>query len=443
MPLTPRLSQAEAPTYSIDNSSVTGTSGLRCKEQPERPSASRRLFFNLLDQCVTDSRIHFRVGDLDYFVGEKFDQPRAGEQCRVVIRVHRERFFSRVLSYNNLGLGEAYMDGDFDLEEGTLHEFLTILLRNRLGERIRQRPRLALRVLGIRLANAIRGGSQNIAAHYDLGDDLFETFLDSNLVYSCGYAQTTSDDLEQLQFNKLDRICQKLRLEPGQRLLDIGCGYGGLLIHAAKHYGARGFGITNSRAHMERARSNVARAGLSDQVRIELQAFQSLETDLPSSEARFDRVVSVGMLEHVARSQYKRYFRIIAEVLQPRGMGLVHCIGCNSFRNEHDPFIQKHIFPSSGQPRLSEMALFLERSGLAILDVENIVRHYAYTVLHWLQRFRENQHVLDPVKYDVSFRRMWEYYLHCGIAAAFASDSAVYQVLFTRDYAAPIPLRRV
>jgi cyclopropane-fatty-acyl-phospholipid synthase len=411
------------------------------RDRGERSSASQRLFLSLLDQCVTDAQILFRIGEREYRAGRPLDAQDG--KSRVVLRINRERFFSRVLAYRNLGLGEAYMDGDFEVEEGSLHEFITILLRNRLGEKIRQHPGLALRVLGIQLANALRGGSQNIAAHYDLGDELFETFLDSSMVYSCGYAQTPADSLEQMQFHKLDRICRKLRLEPGQRLLDIGCGYGGLLIHAARHYGVRGMGITNSRAHMERARSNVAAAGLSDQVQVELKAFQSLQADFPASEARFDRVVSVGMLEHVPRAKYKLYFRTIAGMLQPDGVGLVHCIGCNTFRNEHDPFIQKHIFPSSGQPRLSEMAGFLERSGLAILDVENIVRHYGYTVLHWLERFRENRHALDPAKYDQTFCRMWEYYFSCGIAAAFASDAAVYQVLFTKDYTAPVPLQRV
>jgi cyclopropane-fatty-acyl-phospholipid synthase len=441
VPVTTKVSQAEVPSYTLATSSITKASPLNTQEMLEWASAARGVFFKLLDECITDSRIHFRIGALNYRVGAKLNVGPDATQSEVVIRVHRERFFSRVLSYNNLGLGEAYMDGDFEVEQGELHEFLTTLLRNRLGERIRQRPRLALRVLGIRLANAFRGGNQNIAAHYDLGDDLFEKFLDSNLVYSCGYAENTSDDLEQLQFNKLDRICRKMRLAPGQSLLDIGCGYGGLLIHAAKHYGAQGFGITNSRAHMERARANVARHGLTGQIRIEQREFQHLESH--SSQAQFDRVVSVGMLEHVPRAKYKQYFRTIASMLQPRGMGLVHCIGCNSHHNEHDPFIQKHIFPGSNQPRLSEMALHLEKSGLPILDVENIVRHYGYTVLHWLRHFRANQQTLDPVKYGGAFRKMWEYYLHCGIAAAFASDSAVYQVLFTKDYTAPIPLQRV
>lgn len=149
------------------------------------------------------------------------------------------------------------------------------------------------------------------------------------------------------------------------------------------------------------------------------------------------------MLEHVPRREYGRYFRVIASAFTPRGIGLVHAIGYHAPRNAHDPFIQKHIFPASGQPKLSEIARHLERNRLAILGVENIVRHYGYTAMRWLERFRQNQDRLDPVKYDLRFRRMWEYYLSCGIAAAFVSDAAVYQVLFTNDPMLEIPLARV
>jgi len=149
------------------------------------------------------------------------------------------------------------------------------------------------------------------------------------------------------------------------------------------------------------------------------------------------------MMEHLPRKEYSRYFERIASVLTPRGMGLVHCVGCNAATNTHDPFIQKYIFPGSGQPKLSEMAAECERHGLAIRDVENMIRHYRPTAQGWLDRFTANRHTLDPVRYDERFHRLWEYYLHCCIAAADYSDAALYQVLFQRDYAAPMSLHRV
>jgi len=151
----------------------------------------------------------------------------------------------------------------------------------------------------------------------------------------------------------------------------------------------------------------------------------------------------VGMLEHLKPKEYDAYFGLIARSLTEEGRGLVHAIGCNAPKLEHDPFIQKYIFPGSGQPRLSEMALQLEKHRLPILDVENMARHYAYTAQHWLENFRRSRHQLDPVKYDERFCRMWEYYLCCGIAAAWTSDSALYQVLFCKDPAAPITLHRI
>jgi cyclopropane-fatty-acyl-phospholipid synthase len=181
---------------------------------------------------------------------------------------------------------------------------------------------------------------------------------------------------------------------------------------------------------------NAERAGVADRVEIRLGDFSAIA-------GTFDRLVSVGMLEHVPRRLHGRYFECIARCLGPGGVGLVHAIGCNAPHNDHDPFIQTYIFPGSNQPRLSEIAAGLERNRLLILDVENIVRHYGYTVSRWLECFRQNAAYLDPVKYDARFKRMWEYYLSCGIAASAVSDAAVYQVLFTNDPTIDLPLARV
>ena len=304
-------------------------------------------FFTLLDRCVEDAVSRISPGRGVVISGRRDLAPA------VVVAIEDERVFQRTLGLGNLGLGEAYMDGDFHLEQGTLAEFLAILLRNRLDHRLRAHPRLAFRVLALRLGNRIRGLQTNVRHHYDQGDDLFEAFLDRTMTYSCGYARTPEDSVEQLQQNKFERICRKLRLAPGQQLLDIGCGFGGLLIHAARTHGVRAVGITNSRVHWARGRVEVEREGLANQVDIRLGDFASLH-------GRFDRIVSVGMLEHVPRRLYRHYFRSIARYLAPGGLGLVHTIGCNAARNEHDPFTQAYIFPGSNQPRLSEMTKHLE-----------------------------------------------------------------------------------
>jgi cyclopropane-fatty-acyl-phospholipid synthase len=395
---------------------------------------SQTHFLKILDDFIQDALVRFFIGDDQIAVGKKTGF-RSGH-FDVTLRVKDMRFFHRVLSAGNLGMGEAYMDGDFEIEEGSLHDFLTILLRNHLDQKIKSRPLTALRILFLRLGNAFRGKEGNVRRHYDIGDDLFEAFLDSTLTYSCGYVMDPEDDLDKLQFNKNERICQKLRLQKGERLLDIGSGYGGFLIHAAKQYGVQGTGITISLNHYQRGNQIIAQQGLSDRLRIELRDFTQISGE-------FDKIASVGMMEHIPRHQYGLYFRNIARALSSRGMGLVHAVGANAAKNVHDPFIQKYIFPGSGQPRLSEIAEQLEIHHLAILDVENLARHYAYTARRWLERFQQNKASLDRSKYDDSFLRMWEYFLCCCIAAATASDSALYQVVFTKDYTAELPLHRI
>ena len=394
------------------------------------PSRARRVFLDALSEHLAGARIVFRTEDGRHEVGR-------GEDVTAVVRVHRERFFERALAQGNLGLGEAFMDGDWEVEQGTLEGLLEALLRARLDKKLAGNPGVALKVLALQLLNGLRGRQwAHVQRHYDVGDDLFELFLDRSLVYSCAYLVKEDDSIETMQVQKLDRICRKLDLRPGERLLDIGCGFGGLLIHAASRFGVAGVGITTSARHAAKGMERVRAAGLDGRVTLELRDHRTVE-------GRFDKVVSVGMMEHLPRGEYARYFERIAAVLAPEGRGLVHTIGCNAERNRHDPFIQKYVFPGSGQPKLSEMAAECERHGLAILDVENMVRHYAHTARRWLDRFRERAHLLDPKRYDASFRRMWEYYLCCCIAGARASDGALYQVLFARDYAAEMPLHRV
>jgi len=395
---------------------------------------SQELFLEILDHGVTDARIRFEVNGRDFVVGRSPEGN--GRDPEVTVRVANPRVFNRTLAAGSLGLGESFMAGDYTVDDGALGRFLEILLRNRLDKKIKKHPWTAIRIGLLRLADVLRGKAHNVQRHYDLGDDLFEAFLDSTLTYSCGYATDPGDDLETLQRNKLERICRKLRLRPGDRLLDIGCGFGGLLIHAAKHHGVTATGVTLSRRHCARGQAIAAREGLADRVRIEYADFNDVTPE-------YDRVVSVGMMEHVPRREYDRYFGKMAEVLTPDGLGLVHVIGANAARNEHDPFCQRYIFPASNQPRLSEMADRLERKGLAILDVENMIRHYGFTLARWLERFRAHRAQLDPERYDEVFQRMWEFYLSSAMAAAHASDAALYQVLFAKDYAAPMPLHRV
>jgi cyclopropane-fatty-acyl-phospholipid synthase len=389
---------------------------------------ARETLLKLLDENVVDCRIRFLVEGREYIAGG--GQNVSG--CSV--HVHNSGFFSRVLAYGNLGMGEAFIDRDFEIIGGSLAEFLTILLRNRLDQKLKHNPSL-LKMLIIRTASALRGRGRQVCRYHDAGNDLFEAFLDSTLTFSAGYAVREGDDLEQLQKNKLDRVCRKLQLGADDRLLDIGCGCGSLLIFAAQNYGASGVGITLSPEQCERGQREIAARGIADRVRI-------LICDYRAVDGSYTKVSSIGMMAHLPRSHYERYFRTLARVLKPGGLGMIHTLGCNSARHHHDAFLQRYVFPGSSQPQLSEIASRLGENGLLVLDVENNVRHAKYTFLRWLANFQKNAPTL-LVNYGDKYLRAWEYYLTCGAAAAVASDSALYQVLFTNDRAADVPLSRV
>ena len=383
----------------------------------------------IMHRALSGTTLRLTLRDVSYDVGA------VGEPEYEII-VHDASFFDRVLTHGNLGFGEAWMDRHIEMSRGTLHGLLTQLLAGGVDRVLQKNPRLLLAVAALRVAAIIRGRTRNVRRHYDLGDDCFESFLDETMTYSCGFAQSSEDSLQLLQENKLHRICRKLRLSEGDRLLDVGCGFGGLLLFAAEHYGVQGCGVTNSTRHHAQAVKRAAAAGLSAQLEFVLGDFSEVGGE-------FDKVASIGMLEHVPRRAYPQYFGFIADRLHSRGLGLIHCIGANCEANKHDPFIQKYVFPGANQPRLSEITSHLERLRLPILDVENMIRHYGVTASRWLERFRMNSHMLPRSKYDERFRRMWEYFLHCGIAAAQASDGAVFQVLFGKDYTMEIPLERV
>lgn len=402
--------------------------------QPGTTSTYQRLFLAALNKHIRGPRITFITPEGKLEVGDGREQPSAED---IVVRVTEPDFFRKVLCNGNLGMGEAYMAGDFRVDQDRLPELLTVLLRNGLDKKLKQDLGFALRYLGVRLLNLASSKAKNVQHHYDVGDDLFDSFLEDRYqVYSCGYAYGWDDDIESLQHNKLDRLCRKLQLKSGQRFLDIGSGNGGLLLHAAANYGVYATGVTNSRSHYERSLANIRRCGLEGQANVICGDFSAVHGE-------FDRVASVGMLEHVPPQEYSAYFQKIASVLRPHGWALVHTIGLNTARSPHDPFIQKYIFPGSDTPKLSVLAEHIEANQLAIIDVENVVRHYAVTTRRWLEAFRKNHPQLDPRRYDQTFKRMWEYYLSCGVAAALVGNLAVYQVLFTNDYHAEYGLERV
>ncbi|MEK6301929.1 MAG: class I SAM-dependent methyltransferase [Acidobacteriota bacterium] len=391
-----------------------------------------KAFFDLLNRCLTDGSIEFDVEGERVRAGSREGPPE------VLVRVSDPRFLDQVLTYGNLALGEAYMRGDFSIDGDDVAGFIGVLLRHHLDDELRLRlgVGMALKMAAIRLVNRVRGRFGNIHKHFDIGNDLYEAFLDSSLAYTCGYESGDGgSSLEELQTQKYRRICAKLQLVQGDRVADLGCGFGGLLIYAARRHGITGRGLTISKKQAEWANQRIVEEGLEDRIRVEYASYETLT-------GIYDKIVTVGMMEHLRNDEYPVCIRLIARSLTPQGRGLVHFIGYNGPKNHSDPFVQKHIFPGAQWPKLSVLAAQLELNSLGILDVENLVRHYTLTMKAWLEKFRRAYPHLDHQRYDESFRRMWEYYLGCAIAASLYSHVALYQILFTKDYAAPIPYQR-
>jgi cyclopropane-fatty-acyl-phospholipid synthase len=338
-----------------------------------------------------------------------------------------------------LNFGEAYMDGRLVVEEGDLAELIEILLMN---DGMRWRPPPMMRIARA-LRRAIKPISQfnptgrarrNVAHHYDLSGALYDLFLDSDRQYSCAYFTPGNDDLEQAQSDKKRHIAAKLRFErPGLTLLDIGCGWGGLALDFASRYGAEVKGITLSLEQLILANERTKKAGLEAHCRFELADYRAVQ-------GRFDRIVSVGMFEHVGVGYYDIFFRKIAELLSDDGVALLHTIGRLDGPGATNPWMAKYIFPGGYVPALSEVLPAIERAHLAVTDIEILRLHYAQTIKAWRARFAANREKASQL-YDERFCRMWEFYL-AGAEMTFRYDrQAVFQIQLAKNVDS-LPLTR-
>jgi cyclopropane-fatty-acyl-phospholipid synthase len=336
-----------------------------------------------------------------------------------------------------LGAGEAFMDGRLVIESGDIMDLLDLVGRNLTWDRANDlrvslwnQQRLAARWDEL---NAKARSRRNVAHHYDLGDSLYDLFLDEERQYSCGYFRAGNDgpdsDLDQAQRDKLDHIAKKLCLEPGLRVLDIGCGWGGMARHLHKRSGAEVLGITLSEEQLKYARARADALGIGGKVRYELMDYRDLTLD--TFGGPFDRIVSVGMFEHVGRPNYLAYFDKVAELLTPDGIALIHTIGRSSGKGATDPWTAKYIFPGGYTPALSEIMPHVERAYLWTTDIEVWRLHYAKTLEHWLKRCRARKAEIVAL-YDERFFRMWEFYLGGAMNAFRFDDHVVFQLQLAR-----------
>ena len=336
-----------------------------------------------------------------------------GSGAPVKVKLHSKLLPWQLLLRPDMTLLEAYMDGRVELRQGSIRELLELLKRNyRLygPHKHTKPPPLSKRLARIfREHNPIGQAQRNASHHYDLDGGLYDLFLDADKQYSCAYFAHPDAGLEEAQLAKKRHIAAKLRIEPGQHVLDIGCGWGGLAIHLARTTGARVLGITLSQAQHDIATERVRQMGLESRVQIRMQDYREVETS-------FDRIVSVGMFEHVGARHYGEFFAAVARLLREDGIALLHTIGRLGVPWPVHPWIHKYIFPGGALPSLSEVVPHIERQGLVTCDIEVLRMHYAYTLEHWLARFQANRDKAARL-YDERFCRMWEIYLIGSIHA--------------------------
>jgi cyclopropane-fatty-acyl-phospholipid synthase len=347
----------------------------------------------------------------------------------------------RLVANPALAAGEAYMRGSLSVEDGRLYELLDLLMLN-LERNPGVHPILSLREtlsrVGRRLMqyNPAGRSRRNVAHHYDLSGRLYSLFLDRDQQYSCAYFARGDETLEEAQAAKKRHIAAKLCLDrPGLRVLDIGCGWGGMALTLARDFGAQVTGITLSQEQLNEARTRAAVEGLDGRARFELLDYRSV-TDT------FDRIVSVGMFEHVGVGHYRTFFDTIARCLKPDGVALVHAIGRSRGPGNTNSWLRKYIFPGGYSPALSEVLPPVERAGLFASDIEIMRLHYAETLRHWRRRFAANRDAIEAL-YDEQFCRMFEFYLAASEIAFRRRGHMVWQlqlahepdvVPLTRDY---------
>ncbi len=360
------------------------------------------------------------------------DEIDLSERPSVTLHLRSIAAARRLIRPDLHALGEAYVEGMIDLD-GPVSEAIEIASRLSAAGSERQRlgrlPRWLAR-------HSRRQDQMAIAHHYDVSNAFYEHFLDPRMVYSCAYYQRGDEDLATAQLQKLDHVCRKLRLAPGQRLLDIGCGWGALVIRAAQRFGVQAVGITLSRNQYELARERVERAGLSRQIDIRLQDYR----DVPA-EGGFDRIASIGMFEHVGLANLGAYFRQIHDLLKPGGIAMNHGITASTVDSRWvgmgaGEFIDRYVFPNGELPHVSRAISELSAAGLELADAESLRRHYALTLAAWSAAFERHQSALQAIAGE-RITRIWRVYL-AGCAHAFAHGWInLYQLLAFRPTVAP------
>ena len=348
----------------------------------------------------------------------------------ITVKILDKKLHYKLFFRPDLYFGEAYSNGDIQIENGSLTDFLDIALMNIGRGELNFFSMLINKLYGsyryLTNFNFIKKSKMNVAHHYDLSDDLYSLFLDPKKQYSCGYFINENDTLEDAQNNKIQHIIKKLNIKPNQKVLDIGCGWGSLAIDIAKSNNCEVTGITLSENQFNYCVKKAKKLNLENQVTFKLIDYRQLDE-------KFDRIVSVGMFEHVGRKFYKNFFNKIDNLLNDDGVSLVHTIGSVNPPRDPHPWITKYIFPGGYTPSLSEVVTPVEKAGLIVSDIEVLKLHYSHTLRHWKENCIKNKIQIINM-FDEKFFRMWEFYLASCESAFKWGDQVVYQFQLTKNY---------
>jgi cyclopropane-fatty-acyl-phospholipid synthase len=403
---------------------VDEASGLRPQAGPPSLAIERRL----LGRLLADLDLHglaFVLWD-----GREVTLPGAAPTHR--LRIHDRGALWRMLTFAEYYFPEMYAQGRASVE-GDLVELLEIIQRARLTMNPNRLGRRAACALFRPSEGSQKRARENIHHHYDLGNEFYRLWLDERMVYTCAYYADPQMSLEEAQIAKMDHVCRKLRLRPGERVVEAGCGWGSLAMHMASHYGVKVRAFNISKSQLQWARERAAQAGLEGRV-------EFIDDDYRNIDGECDAFVSVGMLEHVGTRHYADLGRVMARVLAADGRGLVHTIGSDR-PGPMNSWIERHIFPGAYPPALEELTPMFGTHGFSILDVENLRLHYAKTLDHWLERFEGARDRL-PDTFDGRFIRTWRFYLASSEAAFTTGHLQLFQLLFARKGCNAIPWTR-
>ncbi len=382
---------------------------------------------------------HFLTDYLTKFINVPFvlktetDETKIGNgKAEFTVTFHKEISKTDLLTSTSLALGEAYMRGDIEVDRD-LYEVLDLFMghMNKFTTDKSKLKKLIITSLNRKNQKA------EVISHYDIGNDFYKLWLDESMSYSCAYFKTDQDTLYEAQVNKVEHILEKLHLKEGRTLLDIGCGWGFLLKQAIKKYGVKGMGITLSEEQYKKIQEDIRKEGLEGKLTVKLMDYRQLE----ESDLQFDRVVSVGMIEHVGRGHYERFMKNVNAVLKPKGLFLLHYISALE-EHEGDPWIKRYIFPGGVIPSLREIIDILPEFHFYTLDVESLRRHYSRTLAYWRKNFLKHRDEIVQSKGE-EFARMWELYLASCQATFYNGVIDIHQILVSKGVNNEIPMNRV